>query len=377
MTVERQRTVVTELQEVRQRLHRYRNRNDNMSEADTKAALIEPLLLAMGWDTFDIEEVKREYRHKSPDNPVDYALFVGRKPLLFVEAKGLKEKMDDRKWITQTVNYANAVGVEWCVLTNGDEYRIYNSHAPCDVEEKLFSSVQISNLAQEQSTLDILDLISKDRLSEKKIDNLWKAHFIDRRVGLVLQGLLKGNDQSFIKLIRKETPDLTPSQIKESLLRADIQIDYPTVTPSTVLSDTSPGLRHTSAASPRPTQLSGTSQKKPAKSKTGKTSPAFIGVEVKDLIEAGMLRPPIQLEKDYKGHHLIATILEDGQIDFGGDVYNSLSISAAMARKTIVGAPPGREYPQTNGWEFWKIKNPDTGKIEEIDTIRQKFLKQR
>lgn len=278
MIVETQQIVMARLQEVRQRLHRYRNRNDNISEADTKAALIEPLLLAIGWDTFDIEEVKREYRHKSPDNPVDYALFVGRRPLLFVEAKGLKEKMDDRKWITQTVNYANAVGVEWCVLTNGDEYRIYNSHAPCDVEEKLFSNVLISNVAQEQSTLEILDLISKDRLSEKKIDNLWKAHFIDRRVRLVLQSLLKGSDQSFIKLLRKETPDLTPTQIRDSLLRADIQIDYPMIVPSTVLSDTSSVSRQPSPPPPLTTRPRGnTHKKRPTNAKTThRKSPAHI-----------------------------------------------------------------------------------------------------
>jgi len=30
------------------------------------------------------------------------------------------------------------------VLTNGDEYRIYNSHATVPVEEKLFRSVRVT-----------------------------------------------------------------------------------------------------------------------------------------------------------------------------------------------------------------------------------------
>ena len=32
----------------------------DMSEADTKATLIEPMLVALGWNTADVREVKRE-----------------------------------------------------------------------------------------------------------------------------------------------------------------------------------------------------------------------------------------------------------------------------------------------------------------------------
>ena len=49
----------------------------------------------------------------------------------------------------------------WCVLTNGDEYRIYNSYAPVDVEQKLFRSVRISDPANAGSAVDTLHLLSK------------------------------------------------------------------------------------------------------------------------------------------------------------------------------------------------------------------------
>ena len=35
------------------------------------------------------------------------------------------------------MGYASVAGVEWVVLTDGNEYRIYNSHATVPVEEKL------------------------------------------------------------------------------------------------------------------------------------------------------------------------------------------------------------------------------------------------
>jgi hypothetical protein len=106
----------------------------------------------------NIDEVQHEYRYKPQDNPVDYGLFRNATPRLFAEAKSVETDLTDRKWILQNVNYANAAGVEWCVLTNGDEYRIYNSHAPVEVEQKLFRSVRVSDNANAGQVIDTLSL---------------------------------------------------------------------------------------------------------------------------------------------------------------------------------------------------------------------------
>ena len=74
---------------LRKRIQKIQNRKENIGEQNTKAALIDPLLSALGWEVEDIDEVSREYRRKPQDNPVDYALFMLRSPRLFVEAKDL------------------------------------------------------------------------------------------------------------------------------------------------------------------------------------------------------------------------------------------------------------------------------------------------
>ncbi len=119
----RQRLIDT-LPKLRKRIQKIQNRKENIGEQNTKAALIDPLLSALGWEVEDIDEVSREYKRKPQDNPVDYALFMLRSPRLFVEAKDLGKDLSDRKWISQILGYATVVGVEWCVLTNGDEYRL-------------------------------------------------------------------------------------------------------------------------------------------------------------------------------------------------------------------------------------------------------------
>jgi len=129
---------------LRKRIQQIRERKEVLGEENTKATLIDPLLAALGWDLHEIDEVRREYRRKPQDNPVDYALFLNRTECLFIEAKSLEKDLSDHRWVTQNLSYATAAGVQWCVLTNGDEYRIYNAHAPVVVEEKLFRSVRIS-----------------------------------------------------------------------------------------------------------------------------------------------------------------------------------------------------------------------------------------
>lgn len=219
------------LQKLRKRIMQIRNRNKSIGEENTKTTLINPLLTALGWDLEELDEVCQEYRRKPQDNPVDYALFIFGNPRLLVEAKAIEKDLNDSKWISQTLGYATVVGVEWCVLTNGDEYHIYNSHAPVEVEEKLFRVVHISDSTQDAYTHETLSLLSKDKMGENIIKVLWKSQFIDRHVSTALQDIFRDEDKGLVNLIRKRTPaELKSSDIRESLRRASIQIDFPVVT---------------------------------------------------------------------------------------------------------------------------------------------------
>jgi predicted type IV restriction endonuclease len=120
------------------------------NEANTKALVIEPLLSALGWDLEDLEQVDREYRVY--DNTcLDYALKIEGRPRLFIEAKGVTKKLNDKGFIAQAVNYANNEGVQWCVLTNGVTYRVFKTNEPVAMEEKLLFEVDLAEGANEAS----------------------------------------------------------------------------------------------------------------------------------------------------------------------------------------------------------------------------------
>ena len=90
---------------VQSRITKYRG-DRTFNEEKTKASIIEPVLRALGWDTNDPEDVDREYKPKSRDNPVDYALLLRRMPCLHLEAKALRDDLRDEKVVKQSLGQA-------------------------------------------------------------------------------------------------------------------------------------------------------------------------------------------------------------------------------------------------------------------------------
>ncbi len=340
------------LSQVLARIGRYRSLGIN--EQNTKASLIEPVLRALGWDLEDLDEVQRAYKPRSADNPVDYALLVLDRPRLFIEAKALGGDLTDRRWAHQIMAYAVVAGVEWVVLTNGDEYRIYNAHAPVPVEDKMFRVVRITDT--EPSAEETLDLLSKALLQRKQIEALWSAHFVDRQIRPVIEGLFSpAPDSSLINLVRKRLPNLSPNDIRQGLYRLRIRLD--------------------TLPEPAPPEGS-TADETSAVPAPEASAPAKEGVSIQDLIQAGLIRPPTALMKRYKGRDFIAQIESDGRVTFDGVTYNSLSEAAGSARRSVIGNSTGHRYPPTNGWQFWQITT-DAGSVGYIDVLRERYAKGR
>jgi len=348
------------LDRVRKNIVRYQGKD--MNEQNTKTALIDPILRALGWDVGDLEEVQQEYKRTKRDKPVDYALFLFREPRLFVEAKALGQDLSDRKWANQIMGYATVAGVEWVVITNGDEYRVYNALAPVPIEEKLFRKVCLSD--RDSPTEDTLMLLSKEQMSEKSIEILWKAHFVDRQIRGALEKLFSSEpDDSLIRLVTKRVKDLKRGDVVASLRRVQVQFDFPVV-PEPTAFGTSAG-RSAAAKKARKTRRGPST----AEDKAAKPGDKRVRVSLKDLIAAGLLTPPLKLTVHYKGHDLEAELLRDGTVTFRGEKYRTCSTAGDSARSTITG-----RRMSTNGWTFWQYRN-EGGKLVPLDAARQEFLK--
>lgn len=302
---------------VRTRILSYRDRRVRLTESDTIRVLILPVLEALGWDLQDVEEVRSEYRHTAADNPVDYALFLHSTPALFVEAKALGVSLDDRKPLLQTLNYANAAGVDWCVLTNGAAWRIYKVHAPVEAEEKLFLTVLLDDADTEIETIAaMLSLLSRDRMRARAIDALWTEWRVDRQVEAVLDTITE--DSAFVRLVAKRAAGLTAGEVRASLRRSGLRSFYPRVKAFMAKLDGLPE---------RPFDVPGVEERNGGPPETPATAPR-IGrtrlMKTTEMVERGLL--PVGTELTIKDRPDSAARVIDGRyVEFRGErmTYNA------------------------------------------------------
>ena len=123
------------------------------NETRTRMALIDPLMHALGWDVSDPGVVTPEY--KVSDGWADYALLrPDGKPAATVEAKKLGETLAAHRM--QMLNYANAAGIDYAGLTDGNHWELYDVFKRSQLEEKRMLKVSITNDPAHESALKLL-----------------------------------------------------------------------------------------------------------------------------------------------------------------------------------------------------------------------------
>ncbi len=357
-------------------LDRYEAQGRAVGEENTKAGLIEPILDALGWDIRDPDEVHREYRRLPGDNPVDYALLLLRTPRLLVEAKGIGEHLDDPKWANQTIAYATAAGVEWVALTNGADWRIYNVHAPVPLEQKLFRSIKIRE--DPDSAVTVLRLIGKENMRDNRIEELWKAYFVDQQVHETLRYLFSGGEpaKELVSAVRHRTSNLTLKDIRTSLTRVRATFEFPAVSDGAIAL---PGAGRATAganAAEQTSTISGSERvpdvrPQPA-TRYRHVSPSEQKLSIPDLMKKGLLSPGTLLEASVPGAGIFrATVRSDGYIEYAGVSYKTPSGAGAAAKETAAGRSLAPREKATDGWQFWRVRDGD-GKTVALKELRRR-----
>ncbi len=202
------------------------------NEANTRALVIEPVLDALGWDPSDLALVDREYC-VFDGTFLDYALKLDGAARVFLEAKAIGKSVDDKKFVSQTINYANNEGVIWCVLTNGLSYRVYKTNEPVAMDKKLLFSVDLadSENGRMAEVVQSLQRLSREAVAAGKLDEWGERIFTDIRVRSALQALVAKPPEQLYSLLEDAIAKPVPNreQLQRSLQRI---LDVP-VTPAT------------------------------------------------------------------------------------------------------------------------------------------------
>lgn len=166
-----------------------------LSEANAIHKLIMPVLKALGWDVDDIEH---EYTCKG-GGAVDIALMLDDKPRVMVEAKayslGASPSAADKNAL-QAISYGAAEGVEWCLLTNGGKYELYNTTVSLPLDEKLLLAVDVMSGSPDEAA-ERLALLGIDSVRNGQLDREGPRLLVEAR----LRQWLGEADADFVGLV--------------------------------------------------------------------------------------------------------------------------------------------------------------------------------
>jgi len=133
-------------------------RTRDVSEADTVTLVKDVLSEVLGFDKYS--ELTSE--HAIRGTFCDIAIMVDAKIWCLIEVKAIGTELEDRH-VKQVVDYASNKGVEWCVLTNGREWRLYHVIFAKPIDKRLILAVDLCTVdLKEEACLDDIFLFTRE-----------------------------------------------------------------------------------------------------------------------------------------------------------------------------------------------------------------------
>ncbi len=219
-----------------------------MSEQETETRLIEPMLEILQWNPRGIN-VRKGYQVKTEKNnyEADYVLMIDQKPRVLIEVKKVAHNLNSDN-VIQLMKYAFYVKADISVLTNGNEWRVYE---PYHLRSMIFQF----SLEDIGNNLDSLWLLSRnsvgsgllkeevnrrytiDRVNEYIQKNRadWVREIADTSTGLSVYGYIQKNQDDWIKDIVSTSIGLTQDGVSRILDKTALLDELSPTTPDVEL----------------------------------------------------------------------------------------------------------------------------------------------
>jgi predicted type IV restriction endonuclease len=187
-------------------------RLDYSDEAATKQGIVLRILSLLGWNAFNIDEVKPE--HAVAEGRVDYSLRIERKDRLFIEVKKAGEELDGHE--EQLLAYSFKAGIRIAVLTNGFKWWFYLPLNEGSWEQRKFYMIDISQQESQDVVSKFIDFLSRDNVTnEKVITNAEEVYKSRKKESILKETFLKAwdrlisePDDRLIELMTNKTEEL-------------------------------------------------------------------------------------------------------------------------------------------------------------------------
>jgi len=177
-------------------------------EATTKQIIIIRILNLLGWDIFDVNEIKPEYPvdPQNSNEKVDYALAKDTNNMVFVEAKAVSIDLDNYE--EQLCNYCFKNNVVLGVLTNGISWWFYLPRVKGSWYERKFYSIDLIRQDADAIISKFIDFLSKQNVTigkaeenaKKTYESKQKKQMINKSLPQAWNTLISSEDEPFMDL---------------------------------------------------------------------------------------------------------------------------------------------------------------------------------
>lgn len=364
----RHANVVETLLNLQRRIITVETTRTPVSETDTRQGLINPLFRALGWDFGDFISVKSEVRHKSFNEPVDYAFYSSKDhscPILLLEAKKFGTDLASKSIIKQICEYMSEFGVQWGVISDGNKYVLYNSRGGDSFDDKKFLTLTVKTVDTEDGIPapelagKFIGLLSRECLENEEIQDAYEDHMRNQQVQRAMASLLSRPFDTLVRAIRHEfkvervraNPSLrvTKGAIEEYLesiadeegrIAVDLEAEQ-------VHSDDQV------IGSAAQTDELGTQRKR--------VRAYGRRVLIKDLLDSELVREGDNWRFVYKGEVTWGRVVGNGQLEVNGKLHPNPSRATQGIIKGGV-----------NGWYYWQYKDAN-GKWCRIEELKEVY----
>lgn len=162
------------------------------SEYDTCDAIILRALREIGGYRYGDYRAQQSTTAGYPD----FTVLPDTEYTWYLEAKALRVDLNDDH-VVQALNYANATGRRWVVLSNGREWRLYDQYIPAKPSEKLVAQALLDNTPE---IVQFLRAIGKESVKHGQVEVFARR----QRVKRVLDRQLKESGSEIIRAIVDE-----------------------------------------------------------------------------------------------------------------------------------------------------------------------------
>lgn len=175
-----------------------------LSEADTKACFVEPIIKALGWE--GLGTVAREYYVRNSQEFIDYVLKGPNGVVMAIETKSLQADLSD-KHAAQLVQYCAVDGIEWAALMNGRELQFFNAFLKHDLAAKRVLRLDLLAFNSDEEFEAIfgqLWQLSRESMTAPSGVRTWMHHL---RMGALVRQLLTTADSGAIRALEAALRD--------------------------------------------------------------------------------------------------------------------------------------------------------------------------